>query len=102
MEKFNGLGMSLGNLSRLSNAQSRSICSENPSGGKGAGAMAEPKPDGPARELGRGWKCSAWRSICPNEVLTLADIEGSGAIQSMWFTSSVTREIILRIYWDNQ
>ena len=102
MEKFNGLGMSLGNLSRLSNAQSRSICGENPTGGKGAGAMAEPKPDGPARELGRGWKCSAWRSICPNEVLTLADIEGAGAIQSMWFTSSVTREIILRIYWDNQ
>jgi hypothetical protein len=34
---FNGLGMSLGNLARLSDAQTRSISAENFSGGKGEG-----------------------------------------------------------------
>ena len=36
---FNGLGMGLGNLSRLSNAKSRSISAENFSGEKGKGGM---------------------------------------------------------------
>ena len=102
MEKFNGLGMNLGNLSRLSCAQSRSICGENPTGGKGAGAMGEPDPHQHARELGRGWKCNAWRPVEPGETLELANIDGPGAIQSMWFAASVTREMILRIYWDGQ
>lgn len=102
MENFNGLGMNLGNLSRLSHAQSRSICGENPTGGKGAGAMAEPDPHKHARELGRGWKCSACRNVEPGETLELANIDGPGAIQSMWFAAAVTREMILRIYWDGQ
>ncbi len=54
---FNGLGRNLGNLAWLSEAQTRSISAENPTGGKGMGGMAGPEPDGPARELGRGWKC---------------------------------------------
>ena len=45
MERFNGLGMSLGNLSRLSKAKTRSISAENPTGEKGHGAMAEPGPE---------------------------------------------------------
>ena len=102
MQLFNGLGMNLGTLSRLSHAQSRSICGENPTGGKGAGAMAEPDPHKHARELGRGWKCNAWRPVEPGETLELANIDGPGAIQSMWFAASVTREMILRIYWDGQ
>ena len=32
----------------------------------------------------------------------LADIEGSGAIQSMWMTGYVGRDVILRMYWDDQ
>ena len=40
MTEFNGLGMSLGNLSRLSTAQTRSISAENPTGEKGRGGMA--------------------------------------------------------------
>ena len=39
---FNGLDMNMGNLSRLSNAQSRSISPENFTGEKGKGAMADP------------------------------------------------------------
>jgi hypothetical protein len=40
MANFNGLGMNLGNLSRLSDAQTRSISPENYDGAKGRGGMA--------------------------------------------------------------
>lgn len=102
MNKFNGLNMGLGNLSTLSNAKTRSISSENRSGGKGMGGMAPAAPDGPARDLGTGWKCHAWDAIKPGEIFELADIKGPGAIQSIWITGSICRDVILRIYWDNQ
>lgn len=102
MRQFNGLGLDLGTLSRLSNAQTRSISAENPTGGKGMGAMAEPEENGPARELGRGWKCRPFVTISARETYTLADIEGQGAIQSIWITGVVSRDLVLRIYWDGQ
>ena len=37
MAAFNGLGMNLGNLARLSPAKTRSISAENPTGEKGQG-----------------------------------------------------------------
>ena len=37
---FNGLGMGMGNLSRLSHAKTRSISAENMTGEKGKGGMA--------------------------------------------------------------
>ena len=40
-QDFSGLGLHLGNLSRLSAAKSRSISPENPTGAKGRGGMAE-------------------------------------------------------------
>ena len=56
---FNGLGLHLGNLARLSNAETRSISAENPTGGKGQGGMAtEGTGAVAARELGPGWKVS--------------------------------------------
>ncbi|MDT8390427.1 MAG: glycoside hydrolase family 172 protein [Lentisphaeria bacterium] len=95
--------MNLGNLSRLSRAKTRSISAENPTGEKGRGGMAEPGPQGPARELGVGWKCCPCkRDIQPGETYELADITGPGAIQSMWFAGKVNRDSILRIYWDDQ
>jgi hypothetical protein len=51
---FNGLGMSLGNLARMSSAKTRSTSAENPTGGKGLAGGADPDPNGPARLLGRG------------------------------------------------
>jgi hypothetical protein len=69
--QFNGLGRHLGNLAWLSDAETRSISAENPTGGKGMGAMADPAPDGPARELGRGWKCRPYVSVGPGETTTL-------------------------------
>ncbi|MBN1918416.1 MAG: DUF2961 domain-containing protein [Verrucomicrobia bacterium] len=102
MNGFNGLGLHLGNLSRLSDAESRSISAENPTGGKGKGAMAEAEPKGAARDLGRGWKCRPCINPEPGELVTLADIEGPGAIQSIWMTGSMCRDLIVRIYWDGQ
>ncbi|MCA9434010.1 MAG: hypothetical protein KC940_26040, partial [Candidatus Omnitrophica bacterium] len=58
---FNGLNMNLGNLSRLSDAKSRSISPENLTGEKGKGGMAtEGTGKECARDLGRGWKISPW------------------------------------------
>ena len=99
---FTGLGLGLGNLARISTAQSRSISAENPTGEKGCGAMADADPHGAARELGRGWKCRPCVGIAPGETYTLAEIDGPGALQSMWFGGSMRRELILRIYWDGQ
>ncbi len=39
-DNFSGLGVDLGNLARLSNAKSRSISAENPTGAKGEGGKA--------------------------------------------------------------
>ncbi len=102
MNEFNGLGMSMGNLARLSKAKTRSISAENPTGAKGTGAMAEADPQGASRELGRGWKCAPFIMIAPGQTAVLAEIEGPGAVQSMWLGGNVNRDFILRIYWDDQ
>jgi len=104
MLDFSGLGMSLGNLSRLSNAVTRSISAENPTGEKGKGGMAtEGTGASCARDLGRGWKISPNKAIPPHETLVLADIEGQGAIQQIWITiTGHWRYSILRMYWDDE
>ena len=50
MSRFNGLGMGLGNLSRLSNAQTRSISAENSPARRGRAAW---RPRAPARDAAR-------------------------------------------------
>ena len=107
MAEFNGLGMNLGNLSRLSSAETRSISPENFTGEKGQAAMAtEGYGAHAARELGQGWKISPAVWIEPGEKFTLADISGMGAIQSIWLTGTGprdhSRDMILRVYWDDQ
>lgn len=104
MSQFNGLGINMGNLSRLSHATSRSISPENFTGEKGKGGMAT---DGTgaicAKDLGRGWKVSPSVRIQAGETFELADIKGPGAIQQIWMTPTGNwRFSILRIYWDDQ
>jgi hypothetical protein len=104
MAQCNGLGMHMGNLARLSTAQTRSISPENFTGGKGLGGMAT-EGTGAARaaELGQGWKISPSVVIQSGETFEMANIEGSGAIQQMWLTPTGNwRFSILRIYWDDQ
>lgn len=102
---FNGLDLSLGTLARLSNAQTFSISPENFTGEKGKGGMAA---DGtgalPARDLGVGWKVSPSIHIPAGETVTLAEIEGPGAIQHFWLTCFPAhwRQLVLRCYWDHE
>ncbi|MEM8531510.1 MAG: glycoside hydrolase family 172 protein [Chloroflexota bacterium] len=104
MTHFNGLGMHLGNLWRLSSAETRSISPENFTGEKGKGGMAtEGTGAHCARDLGQGWKISPSIQIASGECRTLADIDGPGAIQHIWLTpTGHWRFSILRIYWDDQ
>jgi hypothetical protein len=104
MTAFNGLGMNMGNLWRLSNAQTRSLSPENFTGAKGAGGMAATGLGADAsRDLGQGWKVSPCVRIEPGQTFDLADIAGPGAIQQIWMTpTGHWRYSILRIYWDDQ
>jgi hypothetical protein len=103
---FNGLGLNLGNLARLSDASTRSISAENKSGEKGRGGMAKTGPEWSraAEDLGQGWKVSPCIDIEAGQTATLAEIEGPGAIQHMWFTAAPEywRSLILRVYWDGE
>ena len=109
---FNGLGMNLGNLSRLSNAKTRSISPENFTGEKGKAGMARivdkevpnaANASNAARDLGDGWKVNPFVRIKPGETFTMAEIDGMGAIQHIWMTPTGNwRFSILRIYWDNE
>ena len=101
---FNGLGMNLGNLSRLSNAETRSISPENVTGEKGKGAMSlDGLAKDCARDLGQGWKISPYIFIQPGETVTLAEIDGPGAIQQIWMTMrGVWRQNIIRFYWEDR
>jgi hypothetical protein len=107
---FNGIGVNLSNLFRLSDARTRSISPENFSGEKGKGGMATEGTGAiHARGLGRdggvqGWKVSPSIEIGSGETRILGEIRGPGAIQQFWLTSANLRwrDLILRIYWDDQ
>lgn len=103
---FNGLRMNLGNLYRLSDAKTRSISPENPTGEPGHGGMAtleNGNARNAARELGQGWKVNPYINIKPGETVTLANISGPGAIQHIWMTPTGNwRFSIIRFYWDDE
>jgi hypothetical protein len=109
---FNGLDMNMGNLSRISNAKTRSISPENFTGEKGKGGMAKIEDKNipnrananyAARDLGEGWKINPYVQIQPGETFTIAEINGMGAIQHIWMTPTGNwRFSILRIYWDDE
>lgn len=96
--------LSLGNLAQLSRARTRSISPENPTGKKGRGGMAtEGTGSSCAVDLGPGWKISPSWDIPAKTTRVIADIEGPGVIQQMWMTPTGSwRNLILRIYWDDQ
>jgi hypothetical protein len=95
---------SLSSLFRLSSAKTLSISAENPTGEKGKGGMAL-KGTGLiyAGDLGQGWKVSPSVDIQPGQTFTLAEINGSGAIEHIWMTPTGNwRLSILRMYWDDE
>src|ERR1700761_9155499 len=92
-------------LSRLTDAQSRTISPENRTGAKGAAAQdADGVAAAAARDLGRGWKISPYVRIEAGQTLDLADGEGPGGIRQSWLTPDgvAWRSLILRFYWDGQ
>ncbi len=112
-DKFSGLDVNIGNLSRLSDAKTRSISPENFTGEKGKGGMADPvKNKGQrnianaalqSRDLGIGWKVNPFITIEPGETFTIADIDGPGAIQHIWMTPTGNWQFtIMRVYYDGE
>lgn len=112
-QQFDGLDMDMSNLSKLSDAKTRSISSENFTGEKGKGGMADPVNDkgkrnvanaaNEALDLGVGWKVNPFIIINPGETFTIAEINGSGAIQHIWMTPTGNWQFsILRFYWDDE
>lgn len=112
-QKFDGLDMSMSNLSRLSDAKTRSISPENFTGEKGKGGMADPVKNkgqrnvanaaNEARDLGTGWKVNPFIIINANETFTIAEMEGPGAIQHIWMTPTGNWQFsIIRFYWDDE
>jgi len=98
------MSFGLEGLARLRNTKTRSISPENPTGAAGGGALEEPGGEGPASELGRGWKVRPSITLAPGSTTTLCDIEGPGTIQHIWLTTSLDayRGCILRCYWDGE
>ena len=99
-DNASGSGLS---LCRLSDAKSRSVSPENPTGEKGKGGMAE---DGVsavcAHELGVGWKINPYVIIPAKGTVELADVKGPGVIRQIWMTDNAkrNRSLIIRFYWD--
>jgi len=99
-----GLGIGLWGIPLISEASTRSISAENPTGEPGGGACAEPGPDNAASALGKGWKVRPCITLEPNSTTALADIAGPGIIQHIWITASEVayRNCLLRMYWDDE
>lgn len=100
---FNGLFPNADTMALRSKARTRSLSAENPTGEKAGGARAtKGASESCARDLGVGWKVAPCLRIAAGATEVIADIEGPGAIQSIWMTGSVGRHFILRFYWDDQ
>lgn len=104
MTVFHGLGPDLSSIPMVSDAQTRSISAENPTGEIGGGAKADPQGKGPATSLGKGWKVRPCITLKSGSTTTLADIEGPGVIQHIWITvdEKAYRSCLLRFYWDGE
>jgi len=104
MDGLYRLNPGLGSLPLLSDAVTRSISAENPSGTKGGGARAIPNEGDPASMLGEGWKVRPCITLEPGTTTTLADISGPGIIQHIWITVDprAYRDTVLRFYWDDE
>lgn len=103
MEPF--WGPALHNIFLLSQAKTRSISAENPTGEKGKGGMAtEGAGARAARDLGQGWKVSPCITLPARTTVTLAEIQGPGTIQHIWNSVHPDwwRRLVFRVYWDDE
>jgi hypothetical protein len=105
-------------LASLPNAnpatESRMVSPENPTGGKGQGAMAIPDPSNPdlpfsrpAVHLGQGWKVRPFINVAAHSTVTIMDVDGPGSIEHIWMATAKDfrgngRSTVLRFYWDGE
>ena len=90
-----------GNLPLLTDYKSRSVTAENPTGEKGEGAKStDGVAAGCAEHLGRGWKVSPFFVIKPGVEFDLAGINGPGKITHIWMGGGISRDYIIRFYWE--
>lgn len=103
---YDGLSNNLSNMFMLSNARSRSISPENPTGEPGRGGackLEDGNARNAARDLGTGWKVNPYIHLEPGTVNEIANIEGPGCINHIWLTPTGSfRDQIIRFYWDGQ
>ncbi|MCP4642702.1 MAG: DUF2961 domain-containing protein [bacterium] len=100
----------LSSLPLLTDARTRSVSAENPTGEPGKGGMAIPNPGEPkpvtaaraADHLGQGWKVRPFLRINAGETATLMDVDGPGVIQHIWLVEGLSRAHVLRFYWDDE
>jgi len=104
MSDLHLLNFGLGSLPLLSDAETRSISAENPTGERGNGAKAMPDAANAGSMLGQGWKVRPCITLEPASTTCLADIEGPGVIQHIWITVDprAYRDTVLRFYWDGE
>ena len=109
MNDFETLGLGLGGLPLLSNARTRSVSPENPTGEKGKGGKATPDLEKypfseAASDLGKGWKVNPFQKVKSGETLTIMEVDGPGVIQHIWLVANPEkgRSHIIRFYWDNE
>jgi hypothetical protein len=105
------LNPGLGSLPLMSEARTRSISPENPTGEKGKGAMMIPKLGDPEQphanlfaHLGRGWKTRPFLTLGAGKTRTLMDVNGPGMIQHIWIVidEDKWRSCVVRFYWDDE
>lgn len=95
----------LSELARIKKSASRSISAENKDGSRGGGARAtQGTGENAARDLGLGWKVSPSIMVPAHESVTLAQIEGPGAIKHIWMTCFPDnwRSLIVEMYWEGE
>lgn len=94
----------LSNISRVTDAKTRSICAENPNGEVGGGAREVPGPNSAGVDLGLGWKIKPCITVPSGTKATLAEIKGPGTIRHIWITVSerAYRDCIIRMWWDGE
>ena len=109
-QRMPGIPGGLQSLPFLTDAETRSISAENPTGEKGKGGMKIPDPTEPpetqaasaraADDLGQGWKVKPFIRVNAGETATLMDVDGPGVIQHIWMVEQLSRDHVLRFYWD--
>ena len=79
----------LHNLTLKKDVETFSVSPENRTGeNAGGGRAIEGSASYAARDLGMGWKVNPYLIVQPGETVTLADVQGQGAIKHIWITDS--------------